>query len=139
MRGVLAGEHESSPRESATDHIRPHDGPEGPLLQVGSLQRFIQEDAVSGLPQAIPKLNVFNGRTREAFLTEPARSQKYGAPHGPTSGPESGSFRITVLVYEVMQQVTVLRNHARDARSGVIRAEDCSHIRLRIKDLENTS
>ncbi len=97
-----------------------------------------QHNTVAGPGEAIPQLDVFNGRAGISVRVEPAVLEKEGAAHGTATRPEgvhSPNSRVesSLLVHEMVEQVAV---SADDAASGwriVVRTEERSQRRVAVE------
>src|SRR2546425_1053972 len=75
-------------------------------------------------PQAIPELDVLDGRPGESSGVESPDLVEHRAPDGPASCPECRRVGVAPLVHEVVKEVPVSGDHATATRPRVVRAED---------------
>jgi hypothetical protein len=87
---------------------------------MGSLDIAIEEDPMPGLAEAEPQLDVLYGGTRKTFGVEPSDRQEDLTPNGAASGPEGRGLRIPLLVDEVVQEVSILRDESAGTRLCVV-------------------
>src|SRR5919198_2890216 len=94
---------------------------------MGALERLVQADSMASSSEAVAEFNIFD-RTWKAFRVEAADLQEYRASDRPAPGPKRRCLWIAVLVYKVMQQISILGNDAFGARAGIIGAENGGHV-----------
>src|SRR5688572_24134700 len=102
------------------------------------LKRFVEEDSIAVFAKPISQLNIFNGSSPESLFVKTVDLLERGAPNCSAACPESRSLRIAILMHEMMQKISILRNHPLRARVGVIRAENRGDVGLLLKYFCNT-
>src|ERR1041385_8404986 len=124
--GGTAASLEDQPRpgNGAPSEIGAYHRLERPPLEVRSLKLLVQADAVAGLSQAIPELDVLDRWLGVTLLIEPTDFLERVPTDRATTGPEGRSFRAAALMDEMMQQVAILRDRASGAGVRVVRTED---------------
>src|SRR6266550_4750126 len=100
---------------------------------MGSLQGFIEKDSITRPTQSVSKLDILDRRASELFFIKAANSLESGPADGAASRPERRSFRVPVLVHEMMEQVSILGHDSCSFRIGVIGTKHRRHVRLFIK------
>gem|GEM_PF-4924818 len=106
---------------------------------MGCLKRFVQENAITGRTQAITEFNIFYRRMSKAFFVKSAHRLEYRSPNSPASSPKCRSFRVAVLVHEMVAEIPILRHEPLSPWLGIIGAEDSVHVRMLIKNVCNVS
>ena len=99
----------------------------------------MQQDDLAKLSDARAELDILDLRAGEMPFVVHARVLEHLSPHRSRAGPEGVDFTRVLLVYVVMQEVSVLRHETCIGRRVIVRSEYRTSSRLPHQDLGETA